>query len=202
MIRQHAEVALTHPTQAAGLARTVRDASVQMQELVDDLLLLAKADEHRLIPRRVPVDLDDLVLAEAHRLLRTGTGSVDIGSVSAAQVQGDPATLARAVRNLADNAARHARGRVAFRLSERDGVAELHVDDDGPGIPEADRDRVFERFVRLDGSRVRTDGGAGLGLAIVAEIVSAHGGSVQVGDAPLGGARLTVLLPRASEAHA
>jgi signal transduction histidine kinase len=69
------------------------------------------------------------------------------------------------------------------------------VDDDGPGVPAADRFRAFESFVRLDDARARSDGGSGLGLAIVAEIVAAHGGSVVIGDAPLGGARVTLRLP-------
>ncbi|HWC43818.1 MAG TPA: ATP-binding protein, partial [Actinomycetota bacterium] len=70
------------------------------------------------------------------------------------------------------------------------------VEDDGPGIPETDRERVFERFVRLDDARARDDGGSGLGLAIVAELVAAHGGTVAVATSPLGGARVEVVLPR------
>jgi signal transduction histidine kinase len=119
--------------------------------------------------------------------------------VSAGRIHGDPAALRRLVRNLADNAARHAGDRLAFSLAERDGVVLLEVDDDGPGIPEADRRRVFERFVRLDGARARDDGGSGLGLAIVAELVAAHGGAVVVATSPLGGARFEVTLPRLAD---
>jgi signal transduction histidine kinase len=116
--------------------------------------------------------------------------------VSAARANGDLAALRRMVRNLVDNAVRHASTRVELCLYERDGWAVLHVDDDGPGIPVADRSRVFERFVRLDDARVGVDGGTGgLGLAIVAEIAAAHDGNVQIGDAPAGGARATVRLP-------
>jgi signal transduction histidine kinase len=110
-------------------------------------------------------------------------------------VDGDQAALRRTLHNLVDNAGVHARRRVALSLTEQDGSAVLHVDDDGPGVPEADRDRVFDRFVRLDGARARTDGGSGLGLAIVAEIITGHGGTVVIGDAPLGGARVTVRVP-------
>ncbi|MFI5897060.1 ATP-binding protein [Actinoplanes sp. NPDC051513] len=100
------------------------------------------------------------------------------------------------LRNIVDNAVRHASRRIGLSLYERDGWAVLHVDDDGPGVPVADRSRVFERFVRLDDARVNVDGGSGgLGLAIVAEVVSAHGGTVQIGDAPSGGARVTVRIP-------
>jgi signal transduction histidine kinase len=101
------------------------------------------------------------------------------------------------LRNLGDNAARHASARVAFALAERDGTAVLTVDDDGQGIPAPDRRRVLERFVRLDDARARDAGGSGLGLAIVAELVAAHGGTVGVATSPLGGARIQVSLPRA-----
>jgi len=197
-IRQHAEVALAHPDglPAGELARTAYAESLRMQALVEDLLLLAQADEHTLPLRRRPVDLDDLVLEEVRRLRAVAAAvTVDPGGVSAARVEGDPAALRRVLHNLGDNAARHARSRVAFALSEQDGWAQLHVDDDGPGVPAADRSRIFERFVRLDEARTRTGGGSGLGLAIVAEVVTAHGGAVVVADAPLGGARMTVRLP-------
>jgi signal transduction histidine kinase len=195
-IRQHAEVALAHPELADGLPSVAHAESLRMQSLVDDLLLLAQADEDRAELRRRPVDVDDLVLAEAHRLREAGTTDVDTRGVSAARVHGDPAALRRVLRNLVDNAVRHARRRVGLSLGERDGWAVLHVDDDGPGVPVADRSRVFERFVRLDDARPNTDGGTGgLGLAIVAEVVAAHGGAVELGDAPSGGARVTVRLP-------
>jgi signal transduction histidine kinase len=195
-IRQHAEVALAHPELGAGLADVAHAESLRMQSLVDDLLLLAQADEHRSQPRRRPVDVDDLVLAQAHRLREAGTADVDTRGVSAARVAGDPSALRRMLRNLVDNAVRHARKRIGLTLYERGGWAVLHVDDDGPGVPLADRSRVFERFVRLDDARVNVDGGTGgLGLAIVAEVVAAHGGDVELGDAPIGGARVTVRLP-------
>ena len=195
-IRQHAEVALAHPELADGLAGVARAESLRMQALVDDLLLLAQADEHRSDLRRRPVDVDDLVLAEAHRLRDAGTAEVDTRGVSAARIDGDPVALRRMLRNLVDNAVRHACRRIGLLLYEQDGWAVLHVDDDGPGIPVADRSRVFERFVRLDDARVNVDGGSGgLGLAIVAEVVAAHGGEVQIGDAPSGGARVTVRIP-------
>jgi signal transduction histidine kinase len=194
-IRQHAEVALAHPSRAPALAGTAHAESLRMQALVEDLLLLARADEDGLRLRRTAVDLDDLVLAEAARVRASADVRVDTTGVSAARVDGDPTTLRRMLTNLVDNAVRHARQRIAFSLTERDGSAVLHVDDDGPGVPAHERDRVFERFVRLDDARARTDGGSGLGLAIVAEIVRAHHGTTVIADAPLGGARVTVRLP-------
>jgi signal transduction histidine kinase len=196
-IRQHAEVALAHPELAAGLASVAHVESLRMQVLIDDLLLLARADTHALLLRRRPVDLDDLVLAEGARSRSNAQAGVVVQTrgVSAARVAGDAATLARMLSNLGDNAVRYARSRVEFGLSEADGQAEVCVDDDGPGVPMADRSRVFERFVRLDDARSRTEGGSGLGLAIVTEIVAAQGGTVAIGDSPLGGARVTVRLP-------
>jgi signal transduction histidine kinase len=200
-IRQHAEVALAHPgrTTTGELAATVLAEDLRLQRLAEDLLLLTRADEHSLAVRRRPVDLDDLVFEEARRLREATRLRVDTSAVSAGRVHGDPAGLRRVLRNLGDNAARHAGGRLAFSVAERDGMVLLEVDDDGPGIPEADRERVFERFVRLDDARARDDGGSGLGLAIVAELVAAHGGTVAVAASPLGGARVEVALPRLAD---
>jgi signal transduction histidine kinase len=146
-------------------------------------------------PQRAPVDLDDLVFEEARRLRSTTAVVVDTSAVGAARVDGDSEGLRRAVRNLADNAARHAAGHIDLALSEHGGEARLTIDDDGPGIPEAERERVLKRFVRLDEARSRDDGGSGLGLAIVDEVVRGHGGSVFIGRSPKGGARVEVTLP-------
>ena len=164
----------------------------RMERLVGDLLLLAKTDERRLVVRSRPVDLRGVVLDEAERARAQGRVRLDTAAVTAATVNGDPEGLARVVRNLLENATRYARERVELTLAEHDGRVELSVADDGPGIPAEARERVFERFARLDEGRTRDAGGAGLGLAIVRELVQAHGGSVTVG----GGARFVVTLPR------
>jgi signal transduction histidine kinase len=197
-IRQHAEVALIHPERitTTELAQVVLDEDLRVQHLVEDLLLLARADEGTLASRRHPVDLDDLVFEVATQL-RTATGlRIDTTSVSAGRVAGDEAQLRRLLRNLGDNAARHARTKVGFSLRETPaGTVLLRVDDDGPGVPEAERRRIFERFVRLDDARSRDTGGSGLGLAIVAEIAAAHSGTVTAAGSPLGGARFEVEVP-------
>jgi signal transduction histidine kinase len=197
VIRQHAEVALAHPERmtTAALAETVAAEGLRLHQLVDDLLLLARADEGTLQLDRRPLDVDDLVFDEVRRLRTTTALRVDASAVSAARAFADPAAARRIVRNLTDNAVSHARTRIGLSLSRTDGVVVLHVDDDGPGIAADDRMRVFDRFVRLDDSRARDDGGAGLGLAIVTELVAAHGGDVTVADSPLGGARVTLRLP-------
>lgn len=104
--------------------------------------------------------------------------------------------VSRVVRNLVDNALLHADSRIDIEVSNSHGTAVLSVSDDGSGIPHADRSRVFERFVRLDSDRARSGGGAGLGLAIVAEVVAAHGGTITVDDRPGGGTTMTVTLPQ------
>ncbi|HEX5614753.1 MAG TPA: HAMP domain-containing sensor histidine kinase [Acidimicrobiia bacterium] len=197
IIRQHAEVALAHPDRIAGadLAATVLSENGRVERLVDDLLTLARADEGLLVETRRPVDLDDLVFAEVERVRATTSVRVDTRRVSAGRIAGEPAGLRRVVRNLLDNATRHARTRVEVGLTTLDGEVVLDVADDGPGIPLVDRARIFERFVRLDDARARDAGGSGLGLAIVAEVVAAHGGSVAVSDGPDGGARFVVRLP-------
>ncbi len=110
-------------------------------------------------------------------------------------MSGDNGQLERLARNLVDNAARHAHGTVALVLDEGPAGVVLAVEDDGEGIPPADRERIFERFVRLDSSRSSDAGGSGLGLAIVAEIAAAHGATITVGDSALGGTRFSVRFP-------
>nr|WP_246402429.1 HAMP domain-containing sensor histidine kinase [Jiangella mangrovi] len=197
-IRQHAEVALAHPgrTTVPDLAATVLAEDLRVQRLVEDLLLLARADEHRLRLASAPVDVDDLVLEEAARLRSGGSGlRIDTTGIAAARVTGDAGALRRVLRNLGDNAARHAAGVVGLSVAARDGAVVVTVEDDGPGIAVEDRDRVLRRFVRLDEARDRDAGGAGLGLAIVDELVRAHGGTVEVGSSSIGGARVVVRLP-------
>jgi len=195
-IRQHAEVALAHPerTTASELAEVVLAEQQRMQRLVEDLLLLARADE-RVPLAREAVDLDDLAFEEGHRLRSTTSKRVDTSSVSAARVQGDADALRRMFRNVGENAARHSSERVDITLVERGSEVVVTVDDDGPGIPAAEREKVLRRFVRLDEARSRDEGGSGLGLSIVDEVVRAHGGSVSIEQSPLGGARIRITLP-------
>lgn len=196
-LRQYAEVASRHPDRIsqAELSDAVLDEGARIERLVQGMLVLARADERALPLAPADVDLDDLALAEARRLSASGDLTVDASGVAPARVSGDLGLLQQVARNLADNAARHARGRVALRTAADAAGATLTVDDDGAGIAEGDRERVFERFVRLDEARSRDSGGSGLGLSIVREIVTAHGGSVHIGQSSLGGARVVVRLP-------
>lgn len=167
----------------------------RLSHLVDDLLALAKLDAHP-APRRQVVDLDDIVLEQARAVRHRGP-VVDVAGVSAGQVLGDPSVLTRVVRNLLDNATRYATTRVQVRLSAGASEVTLVVSDDGPGVPAQDRQRVFDRFTRLDQARSRDAGGAGLGLAIVHDAVVAHHGTISIAD-NCPGARFTVVFPAAA----
>jgi signal transduction histidine kinase len=167
----------------------------RLARLLDDLLVLTRLHGPPVGRRDQVVDLDDLVLAEAAATRPRPGIRMDLSAVSAAQVGGDRAMLERVVRNLLDNAVRHARSTVSVSLVARDDGAELAVVDDGAGVPPQDREAVFERFTRLDEARTRDAGGVGLGLAIVRDVVAAHAGTVTVEDAEPG-ARFVVLIPR------
>jgi len=197
-IRAQAEVALTHPDRLpkAELAETVLAESLRVQKLVENLLVLARTDEPRSAPELESVDLDDLVFHEVQQRRWRSMAVLDTANVSAGKVQGDAALLRRVVGNLLDNAERHARSRIEITLREVGDAVLLRVDDDGAGVAAGDREAVFERFSRLDDARTRDAGGAGLGLAIVAEVVAGHRGTVSLSESAAGGARFEVRLPR------
>lgn len=222
-VRTTLEVALAHPDPEGPepTLRTALDEVLRMGRLVDDLLLLARLDAGG--ARRVrDVDLAQIVqrvVSPVSELTAGPTSQAATGAPPAGRGDGavpggdrrptveldlapvplraDPDLLGRVVRNLVENAARHARTRVHVSLVAGDHV-ELCVDDDGPGIPAEDRGRVFDRFTRLDLPRSRDAGGAGLGLAIVRELVESLGGTVTAEASPTGGARLRVRLPAQS----
>jgi signal transduction histidine kinase len=199
-IRTNLEVALRHADRAdwPAVAGRALAEDARMEDTVSELLELARLDE---VAGPAPldtlpdVDLDELVLDDTVQERRV---PVDTSRVSAGRVHGRREQLTRVVRNLLDNAARHATSSVAVELRAGDDhTIELTVDDDGPGIPVEDRERVFDRFTRLDDGRARDAGGLGLGLSMVKEITEQHGGTVTIEDAPIGGARLRVRLPAA-----
>jgi signal transduction histidine kinase len=199
VIRHELEVALATDDDDhwRDTARDVLDEDLRMQRLVEDLLFIAR-HEHaptNAVGSTELIDLDDLVVAEARRQRKI---SVDLSGVSAGQVRGNPDQLARVISNLLDNAVRHASSQVAAHVTTDNGRVTVEIDDDGPGIPEAQREAVFERFTRTDESRTRDDGGTGLGLAIARDIVTAHHGTISAQHSPwLGGARFTITLPDA-----
>jgi signal transduction histidine kinase len=168
----------------------------RLERLVEDLLYLAAFDEGR--PKRsfVEVSLDQIVRDEIASVSRSRQLLIDSSDLAPVRILGDPHQLSRLVRNLTENAVRFAHTGIWIATEEVDSSALLTVSDDGPGVPLADRSRVFDRFVRLDESRNRQSGGAGLGLAVTAAIVSAHGGELAIIDSLHGGASFQVRLPK------
>jgi signal transduction histidine kinase len=195
-MRAEMEVDAAHPEAAdpAGTSASLLAETVQLQRMLDDLLLLARGDGGALTPVAVPVDLDEVI----ERALARADGAaarIDTSAVRPVQVRGDPAQLERLVGNLVDNAGRYARSAVTVTLAETGGRAVLAVADDGPGIPPADGERVFERFTRLDEARSPGDAGTGLGLAIARDVAARHGGTLVMDPTVQVGARFVVTLP-------
>jgi heavy metal sensor kinase len=190
------------PAAARGVLESNREELDHMIATVEDLLTLARSDEHGLDLTRERVDLQALAAQAVQRLasLAERRGVTVTTGGSSATVLGDPDRLAHVLRNLIDNAIKFtpAQGRVtvsAWRTPEEAGVT---VEDEGPGIPDDLRERVFDRFFRVDRSRTETTGGSGLGLAIVRELVIAHGGRVEVAPGRQHGSAFTIALPPAS----
>jgi signal transduction histidine kinase len=167
----------------------------RLSRLVDDLLLLARADDAVSTPAAAApaatVELGGLLgeVAARYPAVRYVRPEQPVCTT------GDRDALGRVVANLLDNATRHAAGEVVLTVAADGGYQRISVCDDGPGIPAADRERVFQRFTRLDDARARDAGGTGLGLAIVRELVRQHHGIVTLGDADPG-LRVDVRLPR------
>lgn len=180
-----AEVAFQNPERIT-MTRFTTDVGIEARRLaliVDDLLILASSDEGAFTLQPVSFDLAKLVAEETAHLAATGI-EVNLDRATSSPVVADRRRIAQVVRNLVDNAARHAHRRIWIEIGLVEGAVELVVADDGPGIAKTDRERVFERFVRLDDSRSRAEGGTGLGLAVAQAIVHAHNGSIDIIDDP------------------
>src|SRR6266508_476493 len=196
-MRTELEVAqrLGEPAPTADLLADLK----RLSRLVDDLLLLARADEEVPLARREPVELGRLASELADRYTGAAVPVCAEAGNDPLWTEGDPDALARVLMNLVDNGVRHARGAVRLAAVRDGGSAVVSVSDDGPGIEPADRERVFDRFTRLDDARARDGGGAGLGLAIVRELDRRHHGTVRLTDADPG-VRAEVRLPLAEPA--
>ena len=168
----------------------------RMSRLVEDMLLLAQADEAEFLRPSV-IELRPFVLDLVRGLANVAPRRLAVGTIPEVLVEADEDRLAQAVRNLLRNAIAHTAedGTVGLEVEAADGRIRFIVDDDGPGIPTGQRVAVFDRFRRLDGSRARDAGGAGLGLAIVQAIAHAHGGRAWADAAPSGGARVVLEIP-------
>ena len=179
--------------ETGGDERAIVSELDRLQRLVDDLLYLARTDETAAaVP--APFDLDDVVFDECERAAALTDRELDASGVQPARVVGDRDEIARAVRNLIENAVRHCDARVEVAITDDRGQLVVVVADDGPGIPDDQRGRIFDRFVRVAEDRWRGDGGTGLGLSIVRSIAERHGGSASVTESELGGARFELRL--------
>ncbi|CAM5512210.1 two-component sensor histidine kinase [Streptomyces spiroverticillatus] len=190
-LRTQLEVGAAHP-ELLDLEGAVED-TVRLQDLAADLLLLARLDAGEK-PGAARVDLSALVRREVAQRADRDRIPVAVEVADGVEVAGSRGQLGRILGNLLDNAQRHAAGSVTVTLRAEAGRAVLEVADDGAGVPEAERERIFERFVRLDDARSRDEGGAGLGLAIARDVAHRHGGTLTVGRAPGGGARFALVL--------
>ncbi len=166
----------------------------RMKGLVDDLLILAKADDRGVQIRRTEQDLDDLVETEVRRI-RGASRVVIVARTVPVKLHCDGARIAQVISNLLDNADRHAMSRILVTVHVDGATAVVDVDNDGPLVPEDERTRIFERFVRLDDSRSRDSGNSGLGLAIAAEFIKAHNGTLSATESPQGYCRFRLTLP-------
>ncbi|MCB1301181.1 MAG: two-component sensor histidine kinase, partial [Tetrasphaera sp.] len=184
--------ALPEDERVAALARA-RLALDRLGYVVDDLLVLSRMDERTAVTPETEIDLDDVVL-RAVRALPTTDERITL-ALEPARVVADPKLWDRLVRNLLDNADRHAHSHIRVTLRREAAGAVLEVDNDGPPVPEAERVRIFERFVRLDAARARDAGGSGLGLAIVAAVAERAGGRASAGETPEGWCRFRIEVP-------
>jgi two-component system, OmpR family, sensor kinase len=184
------------PEDVRRVERLVRTEILRMERLVDDLLVLARADEREFLRKR-PVDLPPFAAELIDGARPTANRHFELGPIPMGTVDADPDRLAQALRNLIRNAIEYTSegGIVRLTGSTSRGRVTLAVEDDGPGIPPAHRERVFDRFHRTDSARTRVRGGVGLGLAIARAIVEAHGGTIYAAESPEGGARVAIELP-------
>jgi signal transduction histidine kinase len=202
-IRTGLEVGLSHPDRAPWpeIARRATRQSQRLERLIAELLVLAKADARQIAARRQQVDLAALLTDVCAALHAPGI-DIAIRVHPGTTTTGNPGDLSRMFRNLLDNAVRYARHQVTVTAAAApDGVV-VEIADDGPGIPAAERERVFDRFARLDASREHASGSAGLGLAIAREIATAHGATIVLDEADGGGTRAVVTLAGVADARA
>ena len=196
-IRTMLEVARANPGSVdfENLVDDLLHEDLRLEMLVGDLLTLARADEQALAIRPIEVDLDDIVRSEVQMVVGRSSAPVDMSEVDPVRISADPDRLRQLLRNLLDNSLRHARSGVWVSAHRRGTEAVVVVSNDGDPIPAAERERIFERFVRLDHARGRDDGGTGLGLPVVEAIARAHGGRVAAIDPLHEGATFEVRLP-------
>jgi len=195
-LRAGLEIAAADPSGATWqeVKSMLSGETARMGRLVEGLLTLAKANDGGLRLETSDVDLDDVLNEEVRRLRSTSLRRIE-ASVEPARVTGDSQRIGQVLRNVLDNADRHAASVIRVAVQNTNDGARVIIDNDGPPVPAPERQRIFERFVRLDESRSRDSGGSGLGLAIAAGIMAAHHGWIRTVDAPGGGCRFELGFP-------
>lgn len=206
-IRAQAEVAVLHPDPALAeeTLRSIADEANRLSHLLSDLMALARADAGA----RPPASAVDVADEARAAICRSGNGSADgdepddirlvLTAPLPTRAAASPGEVALVLDNLLANARRYARDQVRISVLLGAGTVRLVVDDDGPGVREEDRERVFDRFTRLEADRGGLSGGAGLGLALVAALVTGRGGGVRMAENPVGGARVEAWWPAHGE---
>lgn len=185
-------------------ANSLHKEAVRLTALVQDIIELSRLQGADVVSKGTVVDLNRVVSEAVDRTRLTAEAKgicIKVGGTLKTPVYGDPDLLVTATRNLIDNAVRYSpeNTRVGVGLRERDGTAQLMVTDQGPGIPDAEQDRIFERFYRVDSARSRQTGGTGLGLSIVKHVMAQHGGEVSVWSQSGRGSTFTLVIPQAED---
>jgi heavy metal sensor kinase len=198
LLRAEVELALEAPRSNKELRvalRSIGDDADRLSQLAEDLLLLNRMDERGLVLRRGPLDVDELLegVATRFRLRASGTGRRIEADGRGLRIVADRPRIEQALANLVENALRYGSGDVRLSGVARDGRVELHVTDQGEGLPAGFAQRAFDRFAR--GHEARSTGGAGLGLAIVKAVAEAHGGTAEATNGARGGADVSIALP-------
>lgn len=185
-------------------AKSLHKEAVRLSALVQDIIELSRLQGTDVVSKGHEVNLNRVVSEAVDRTRLTAENkgiSIKVGGTIKFPVYGDPDLLVTATRNLIDNAVRYSpeNTRVGVGLRERDGMAQIMVTDQGPGIPDAEQDRIFERFYRVDTARSRQTGGTGLGLSIVKHVMAQHGGEVSVWSQAGRGSTFTLVIPQVED---
>jgi heavy metal sensor kinase len=201
-MRSQVDLALHRPRTAEEYQEALQEIDLDLERLtglVNSLLTLARSDAGKLPVERTQIDLAELIgmIVEQFTPIATDVGITLVNDATRTPVSIDSDLIVQLLVNLVENAIAHTPcgGTVTIGCRAESTGVRIRVEDSGPGIPPDDRERIFDRFYRVDTGRDRSRGGAGLGLSICRAIVEAHGGTIAVGDSGLGGARFDVLLP-------
>jgi two-component system sensor histidine kinase SenX3 len=202
LLAEAVDAAADDPEQVRRFANRLTEESARLGRLTQEIIELSRLQAQDALERPERVDIDGIIrqaVDQVNTVAAANDISIAIGPPSSLCVYGDEAMLVAAVNNLVANAVHYSLpgSRVGVGVRERDGAVEISVTDQGVGIPEADLDRVFERFFRVDQARARNTGGTGLGLSIVKHVVQNHGGDVRVWSQEGRGSTFTIRLPEA-----